>query len=75
MTHTPICHLPLGGRMGGGSNMKQYISPEMVIVHLSTKNVVLQMSMELFEEEVNSEADILTKGVVNNHKNIWEEEW
>ena len=55
--------------------MKRYISPEMVIVHLSTKNVVLQMSMELFEEEVDSEGDILTKGVVNNHKSIWEEEW
>ena len=55
--------------------MKRYISPEMVIVHLSTKNVVLQMSMELFEEEVDSEGDILTKGVITDHKNIWDEEW
>ena len=55
--------------------MKKYIIPETTVVHLSTKNVVLQMSMELFEEEVDSEGDILTKGVITDHKNIWEEEW
>ena len=55
--------------------MKKYISPETTVVHLSTKTVVLEMSMELFEEEIDREADILTKGVITDHKNIWEEEW
>jgi len=55
--------------------MKKYISPETTVVHLSTKKVVLQMSMQVFEDEIDDEADILTKGVITDHKNIWEEEW
>ena len=56
--------------------MKRYISPEISVFELHMRKAVLNpTSMDLWgDEEIESENEILTKGVISN-KNIWEEEW
>ena len=55
--------------------MKKYISPEIVVVQLRMKNVVLQMSsMDVDSTQTLEQNEILTKGVIND-RSIWDEEW
>lgn len=55
--------------------MKKYISPEIVVVQLRIKNVILQMSsMDVDNTQTLEQDEILTKGVINN-KSVWEEDW
>ncbi|MBO7067885.1 MAG: hypothetical protein J6W52_04315 [Bacteroidaceae bacterium] len=57
--------------------MKKYISPETIVVTLHVKHAVLQTSVVLDNSEGNqleSDTEILTKGVINN-KSVWDEEW
>lgn len=69
MTHTPICHLPLVGRMGGGYNMKKYIKP--CIEQLKAECVQI-IAVSIIDGVQANDSEVLTKE--NNDWAIWEDD-
>ena len=69
MTHTPICHLPLEGRMGGGlKNMKEYIKPSIEILEAECVQIVAVSVIDGVDAD---DSEVMTRE--NNDWQIWEE--
>ena len=56
--------------------MKKYISPEMTVVKLQMKSVILQCSMGLNDTyEIENPDEILSREQIFNNNNSWGENW
>ena len=69
MTHTPICHLPLGGGWEGAYTMK-YIKPSMQIEEAQAAQMLAE-SLAINSDTTVSGGDALTKEA--DTWDIWDE--
>ena len=76
MTHTLICHLPVGGGWEGAF-MKTYIQPSITVVHLQQQHILCtspgdydSQSLSIPGGEINNESFVWTR-----ESSVWEEEW
>ena len=68
MPHTPICHLPLMGRMGGGYNMKKYIKPNIEQLQAECVQIV---AVSVIDSVNADDSEVMTRE--NDDWRIWEE--
>lgn len=68
MTHTPSCHLPFVGRMGGGYNMKKYIKPSIELLQAECVQII---AVSLIDGTDANDSEVLTKE--NDDWQIWED--
>lgn len=78
MTHTLICHLPLGGGWEGAF-MKTYIQPSITVVRLQQQHIICtsdpsdyaDQSLSIQSGEITEESAVWTKA----SRSTWDQEW